>query len=158
MIICNRQSKTLSFMDKDFQIGESNMQSNTIKIPKNRLLQIIKEEIEKLESEINPDDLQGVSDEEEEELDEDIDILTGVPISKEQSKRNKSPQKHLDRIGLKPEPLARLANGIISEKMVINNRDELVQKCRSIGLQSFADILKSMDAMKKASDGKLGDK
>lgn len=128
------------------------MQSNTIKIPKNRLLQIIKEEIEKLESEIDPDV------EEEEELDEDIDILTGVPISKEQSKRNKSPQKHLDRIGLKPEPLARLANGIISEKMVINNRDELVQKCRSIGLQSFADILKSMDAMKKASDGKLGDK
>ena len=130
--------------------------SNTFKLSKRRLKQIIQEEIEAFEKEhMQTDDEKLQND--EDELDEEIDILTGAKISKKQAKQNKTPQTHLDRLGLKPEPLAQLANGVLEEKQVIYNRDQLVKKCRAIGLQSFADILKSMDAMKKASDGKLGD-
>lgn len=127
------------------------MKSNTLKLSKSRLKAIIREEIEKFESELS-------QEEDEEELEEDIDPLTGTHISKKQAKQNKTPQKRKDRLGVAPEPLTQLANGVLEEKQVIYNREQLVKKCRAIGLQSFADILKSMDAMKKASDGKLGEK
>ena len=133
------------------------MKANTLKISKARLKQIILEEIEKFESEISQreeEELEG----EEEELEEDIDPLTGTHISKKQAKQNKTPQKRKDRLGVAPEPLTQLANGVLEEKQVIYNRDQLVQKCRALGLQSFADILKSMDAMKRAADGKLTEK
>lgn len=127
------------------------MKSNTLKLSKSRLKAIIREEIEKFESELS-------QEEDEEELEEDIDPLTGTHISKKQAKQNETPQKRKDRLGVAPEPLTQLAKGVLEEELVIYNRDQLVKKCRAIGLQSFADILRSMDAMKKASDGKLGEK
>jgi len=131
------------------------MKSNTKKITKSRLKDIIREEIDNfLLDDENDSEMDDEIDSEmdDEDLAEEIDILTGAPISKKQARQNKTPQTHLDRLGLKPEPLARLANGVISE-----NKEELKAKCRAIGFRSFEDILRSMDAMKKAADGKLGD-
>ena len=45
----------------------------------------------------------------------------------------------------------------LPEGLVADGNDALASKCRAAGFRTFEELLKAMDAMKRASDGKLLD-
>lgn len=104
---------------------------------------------------------------------EDVDLESGLPVSDEEGRQQKTPQKRRDKVGAMPAELSKLARGLmedveiyeaattlrrlsgIPEGLVQDGNDALAVKCRSAGFRTFEDLLKAMDAMKRASDGKL---
>ena len=112
-------------------------------------------------------------------VDEDLDIQTGLPVSSSQAKKNKSRQLRRDKLGF-PKELDSLSRGVYQEGSetwirastlrrlfegsqgrtgapTSVSREQLASKCRQAGFRSFDELLKAMDAMKRASDGKLLD-
>ena len=115
------------------------------------------------------------------EVNEDLDPASGLPVSAEQGRKNKTPAERKHHLGYDRE-LQRLARGIyeasqglsdapeiyeqaktlrrlsgLPEGLVGAQNDQLASKCRAAGFRTFEDLLKAMDAMKRASDGKLMD-
>lgn len=106
---------------------------------------------------------------------EDLDLASGLPVSDEEGRQQKTPQKRKDKLGVMPAELSRLARGLmedaelfeaattlrrlsgIPEGLVADGNDALAVKCRAAGFRTFEDLLRAMDAMKRASDGKLID-
>lgn len=111
---------------------------------------------------------------------EGVDSLTGLPQSDEQKRQQQTPQRRRDDLGVMPADLDRLARGIyeavhgcptdsniwteashlrrlsgLPEGLVAPANSPLASKCRAAGFRTFEDLLKAMDAMKRASDGKL---
>ena len=111
---------------------------------------------------------------------EGIDIITGMPESDELSDQKKTKQARQDQIGVMPKELARLARGVMEARDLDSGASEmweatstlrrlsglpeglvspadspLAQKCRSAGFRTFEDLLRAMDAMHRASNGKL---
>ena len=110
-------------------------------------------------------------------VDEDLDLETGLPVSKQQARKQKSPQLRRDKLGF-PKELDSLSRGVYQEgsevwirastlrKLLEGSqgrigastsvpRDQLAAKCRQAGFRSFEELLKAMNAMALASDGKL---
>ena len=113
-------------------------------------------------------------------VDEGIDIVSGAPESDELTKQKKTRQARQDNIGAMPKELAKLARGVMEARDFASGASEmweatstlrrlsglpeglvapadspLAQKCRSAGFRTFEDLLKAMDAMHRASNGKL---
>ena len=113
-------------------------------------------------------------------VDEGIDIITGMPESDELSDQKKTKQARQDQIGVMPKELARLARGVMEardfdsgasemweatstlrrlsglpEGLVSPADSPLAQKCKAAGFRTFEDLLRAMDAMHRASNGKL---
>lgn len=113
---------------------------------------------------------------------EDVDPVTALPASKEQAGKNKTPVERKHALGYDRE-VQRLAKGIfegslepaealeiyeqashlrrlsgIPEGLVGGSAPDLERKCRAAGFRTFEDLLKAMDAMKRAADGKLTSK
>ena len=105
---------------------------------------------------------------------EDLDITNGMPVSKETARKNKTPQARRDALGVMPAELSKLARGLMEtqgetwvavsalEKLwnqtgaiTEAQNPNLAAKCRSMGFRTFEELLQAMDAMKRASDGKL---
>ena len=106
---------------------------------------------------------------------EELDLASGLPVSDEEARQQKTPQKRRDKLGVLPADLSRLARGLMEdaeifeaattlrrlsglpEGLVADGNDALASKCRAAGFRTFEELLKAMDAMKRASDGKLHD-
>jgi hypothetical protein len=105
---------------------------------------------------------------------EDLDLTTGLPVSNQTAKKNKTPQERKDKLGVMPKELSRLSRGLMeaggetwvaistlerllspAQSLTEAQNPQLVAKCRAMGFRSFEDLLRAMDAMKRASDGKL---
>ena len=112
---------------------------------------------------------------------EDLDPETALPISDLQAGKNRTPSERKHRLGYDRE-LQRLARGVtegsqtpseeqdlysqartlrrlsgLTEAQSEAGNQELALKCRAAGFRTFDELLKAMDAMKRASDGKLAD-
>lgn len=115
------------------------------------------------------------------EVNEDVDFETGLPVSDQQAAKNRTPSERKHKLGYDRE-LQRLARGIMEaeqraseaseiyeqakmlrklsglpEGLVGGQNQQLQAKCRAAGFRTFEELLQAMDAMKRASDGKLQD-
>lgn len=106
---------------------------------------------------------------------EELDLASGLPVSDEEGRQQRTPQKRKDKLGVMPAELSKLARGLmedaeifeaattlrrlsgIPEGLVTDGNEALAGKCRAAGFRTFEELLKAMDAMKRASDGKLLD-
>ena len=110
---------------------------------------------------------------------EDLDPITAMPVSKQQGAKNRTPVERKHALGYDRE-LQRLAKGIMEgslepreareiyeqashlrrlsglpERLVGTANEDLRAKCKAAGFRTFEDLLRAMDAMKRAADGKL---
>lgn len=112
------------------------------------------------------------------QVDEDVDIRTGLPVRDDQARKNRSKQARRDALGVMPKDLDALSRGVYQEgreTWVATStlrklfeatqgqpgastdaaRKQMAAKCRSMGFRTFEELLQAMNAMKKATEGKL---